>query len=159
MDENKKTGVSTGVVLTALTFFVIGAFAMSSVSLGMKATDEAVFCASCHVMSEAAWTHSQSVHAKLACNECHAPYDIVPKLPFKVAAGSRDIYDNFFSRVADVIHATPQTKDVVQENCRRCHTMTTSTVAMDAKPYCTDCHRAVPHNSKSPVASRRASDV
>ncbi len=157
--DSKNIGIKYSITFVALCFFIIGAFAMSSASLGMKATDEAVFCASCHVMSEAAWTHSQSIHAKLACNECHAPHNIVSKIPFKAVAGSSDIYKNFFTQVADVIHASPKTKDVVQENCRRCHAVTISTVAMDSKPYCVDCHRAIPHNTKTPVASRRAGDV
>lgn len=46
----------------------------------MQATDQAAFCGSCHVMSEVAWTHKQSAHAKLACNECHAPSDLAAKI-------------------------------------------------------------------------------
>ncbi len=157
--NDKKLVSKWGIPFVAVCFFIIGMLSMSSASLGMKATDEAVFCASCHVMSEAAWSHSQSVHAKLACNECHAPHNIISKIPFKAVAGSTDIYKNFFTQVKDVIHASEKTKDVVQENCRRCHYMTNSKVAMDVKPYCVDCHRSIPHISKSPVASRRASDV
>ena len=143
----------------ALLAFVVGMAAMVSVGLAIKGTDQAVFCASCHVMSEVAWTHKQSIHAALDCNECHTPHNLVEKLPFKAAVGMHDIYANSFEDVANVIHANKDTKNVVQENCRRCHVSTTMSVAMDAKPYCTDCHRAVPHNSKLPIDRRKAADV
>ena len=139
--------------------FVAGMIAMAGVGLAMRSTDQAAFCAGCHVMSEAAWTHKASIHAELACNECHTPYDIAPKLPYKTASGLRDITTNTFGSVADVIHATKDTKNVIQANCRRCHTATVQTVAMDVKPYCTDCHRAVPHNKKLPIDRRKAADV
>ncbi len=58
----------------------------------MTATDQALFCGSCHSMSEAALTHKRSPHAKFACNECHAPHNLAAKLPFKAKEGARDIY-------------------------------------------------------------------
>ena len=143
----------------ALLAFVAGMAAVVSVGLAVKGTDQATFCAGCHVMSEAAWTHKQSIHASLDCNECHTPHNLVEKLPFKTAVGTHDIYANSFTHIADVIHANPDTKNVIQENCRRCHVSTTMSVAMDVKPYCTDCHRAVPHNSKLPIDRRKAADV
>ena len=80
-------------------------------------------------------------------------------MPFKAATGLHDIRVDKFGTVADVIHATKDTKDVVQANCRRCHYPTTMDVAMDVKPYCTDCHRSVPHNSKLPISKRKAADA
>ncbi len=139
--------------------FVGGMIAMTGAGLAMKKSDQAAFCASCHVMSEAAWTHKTSVHAKLDCNECHAPANLAEKIPFKTAAGLHDISVNTFGRVADVIHANKDSKRVVQENCRRCHVSTVQNVAMNAKEYCTDCHRAVPHNKKIPIDRRKAADV
>ena len=139
--------------------FVVGMLAMAGAGFAFKQTDQATFCASCHVMSEAAWTHKNSVHAKLDCNECHTPYALGEKLPFKAATGLHDIRVDKFGTVVDVIHATKDTKDVVQANCRRCHYPTTMDVAMDVKAYCTDCHRTVPHNKKLPIDRRKAADV
>ncbi len=136
-----------------------GVLLMAGLTFGMKATDQAVFCASCHAMAEQAWAHSQSVHAKLSCNECHTPDPLARKLVFKSAAGLRDAVHNSFMTVADVIHAEPNTKAVVQENCRRCHMVTISKVAMDSKPYCIDCHRSVPHTTRTPISQRMAGDV
>ncbi len=139
--------------------FVAGMIVMAGVGFAMNRTDQAAFCASCHVMSEAAWTHKMSIHADLACNECHTPHNIAQKLPFKTASGLHDITTNTFGSIADSIHATKDTKNVVQANCRRCHTATVQTVDMDVKPYCTDCHRSVPHNKKLPIDRRKAADV
>jgi len=129
------------------------------VALAMHTTDQASFCGSCHSMSEAALTHQRSVHAKLACNECHAPYNLVAKVPFKTKEGMRDMYVTATSTIPDLIHPGGETKDVTQANCLRCHAETTSTVVMTSKPYCTDCHRSVPHMPKIPVAERSAADA
>lgn len=129
------------------------------VALAMHTTDQAVFCGSCHSMAEAALTHKKSVHAKLACNECHAPYNIVVKIPFKTKEGMRDIYVTATSTIPDLIHPGGETRDVTQANCLRCHAETTSTVVMQSKQYCTDCHRHVPHMPKIPVAERSAADA
>ena len=78
----------------ALLTFAAGMVAMVGIGLAVKGTDQAAFCANCHAMSEAAWTHKQSVHAQFDCNECHTPYAIAEKLPYKTAVGLNDIYVN-----------------------------------------------------------------
>lgn len=143
----------------ALAAFAAGMVAMVGMGLAVKATDQSAFCASCHAMSEAAWTHKQSVHAQFDCNECHTPQYLPAKLPYKAMIGLNDIFVNTTNSVPTAIHAGEGMKDVIQANCRRCHVSTTMTVAMDAKPYCTDCHRAVPHNNKAPIDRRKAADV
>ena len=143
----------------ALLTFAAGMVAMVGIGLAVKGTDQAAFCANCHAMSEAAWTHKQSVHAQFDCNECHTPYAIAEKLPYKTAVGLNDIYVNTTDSIPNLIHTQAKMKDVIQANCRRCHLATTMTVAMDVKPYCTDCHRTVPHNKKLPIDRRKAADV
>lgn len=123
----------------------------------MRSTDTPQFCGSCHVMHEPVRTHMESVHAKLTCNECHAPKPFLEKAAFKTYAGSKDIYKNLFADIDDVIHATERTKQIINENCAACHTMTNINVEMnmDAKQYCTDCHQHVPHSPKRPISERR----
>ncbi len=128
-------------------------------ALAMHGTDQAPFCGACHSMAEAALTHKRSVHAELACNECHAPHNLVAKLPFKSKEGLRDIWATATSSVPDLIHPGGDTRRVTQENCQRCHGATTSTVIMQSKEFCTDCHRHVPHSPKIPVAKRSAADA
>ena len=154
-DNTKPKGKWTVAILT----FVAGMVAMVGIGMAVKGTDGAAFCASCHVMDEVAWTHKQSVHRQFDCAECHLQANIVAKLPYKAQIGLHDIFVNTASSVPNVIHTTQKMKDVIQANCRRCHVSTTMDVAMDAKPYCTDCHRSVPHNSKLPIDRRKAADV
>lgn len=154
-DNLKPKGTWTVAILT----FAAGMVAMVGVGLAVKGTDGSKFCASCHAMSEAAWTHSQSVHRQFDCNECHTPANYVAKLSYKAQIGLNDIYVNTTNNVPDLIHSQAGMKDVIQANCRRCHVGTTMTVDMDVKPYCTDCHRSVPHNKKLPVDRRKAADV
>lgn len=144
-----------------LFLLLVGAFLYAGFAFSMKATDEAQFCGSCHMMYEAVRTHQMSVHAKEACNECHIPHKMPSKLIYKSMAGAKDVFKNTLGDVFDVIHASDSTKQVVNDNCSRCHTMTIINVADDigqAKGYCTDCHRGVPHMSKLPIDQRRVAD-
>ena len=140
--------------------FLAGIVVITGANLALDATDSAAFCGSCHVMSEAVWTHSQSVHAKLACNECHIPHDsLAAKLPYKTIVGINDVAVNSFSNVDDNIRANEKTRSIVRDNCVRCHYSTIKEVNMEAKEQCTGCHRSVPHINKLPIAKRRAADV
>lgn len=142
----------------AVLFFVLIAVVIlySGTALSMKATDSAEFCGSCHVMNEVTRTHQISTHAKLSCNDCHAPHNITAKIPFKAMAGAKDIYINMFGEVDDVIHTSKKSKDIINQNCLNCHEMTNVNVAMDTKEYCIDCHQTVPHFSKrTPISERR----
>ncbi|MDL2207621.1 NapC/NirT family cytochrome c [Desulfovibrio sp. OttesenSCG-928-F20] len=138
--------------------FVVGMAAIVGAAVTVKATDGPAFCAGCHSMNEAAWTHKQSLHRQFDCAECHLPANLVSKLPYKAEIGLHDVYVNT-TGVPDLIHSSAKMKDVIQANCRRCHASTVMDVAMDAKPYCTDCHRSVPHNKKTPIDRRKAADA
>ena len=123
---------------------------------GMAYSDSRPFCATCHVMREAALTHSRSPHAELACNECHAPHNLLAKLPFKAQEGLRDFVANLQGKEAPLL-ARLETREVVNANCRACHKVTNADVMM-AKPYCVDCHRGMAHQKKIPVSFREAAD-
>lgn len=131
-----------------------GAALLAVMAFAMVSTDQRPFCASCHIMQEAAVTHKLSTHAKLACNECHAPHNLLAKLPFKAQEGLRDFMGNVSGK--DIPRPlSARTRDVVNENCKACHFATNSEVAsMDAKPYCVDCHRNVAHMRHKPISTR-----
>lgn len=139
-------GVAVGVVLLA------------GSAIAMRVTDQRPFCASCHVMQEAALTHKLSTHANLSCNDCHAPHNLAAKIPFKAAEGLRDATANMLGK--DVpIPVSLRTKEVVNANCKSCHAMTNMNVAsMQAKPYCVDCHRSVAHMRQKPISTRTVAD-
>lgn len=136
-----------------------GAGLYAATTLSLKSTDEPAFCASCHVMHEVVRTQQQSVHASLACNDCHLPEKGMGRLYHKAKSGIWDFYQNTLGDPPDVIHASPEMKEIINGNCQACHVMTTLNVAAtDAKQFCTDCHRQTPHFSKSPIAERRVAN-
>lgn len=139
--------------------FIAGIVVVLATSVAMHATDTAGFCGSCHSMDEAALTHSTSVHAQFACNECHAPHNLILKIPFKTKEGARDVFQTVTKNVPDLIHPNEDTQTVIQNNCLRCHGSVISGVDMLSKDRCTDCHRHVPHSPKIPVAKRSAADA
>lgn len=134
-----------------------GALLVSAAAAGMKYSDSRAFCtAFCHGMASAGITQVRSPHADLACNDCHAPHDLVRKIPFKAKEGFRDFVENI--RGADVpFRAGLETRDVVNANCISCHGVTTGDVML-SKPYCTDCHRGAAHSKKTPISFREAAD-
>jgi len=80
-------------------FILLGAFIGIVLYAGtvtaIKATDTGEFCSSCHVMDTVYEAFTQSPHARLDCNDCHAPTDnIANKLMFKARAGLGHIYMN-----------------------------------------------------------------
>lgn len=132
----------------------VGVVLLAGMAMAMRLTDQRPFCASCHLMQEAAVTHKMSTHANLACNDCHAPKNLAAKLPFKAAEGLRDFMGNVQGK--DVpIPVSLRTKDVVNANCKSCHAVTNMGVAsMEAKPYCVDCHRSNAHMRQKPISTR-----
>ena len=127
----------------------LGVLVLAGLAWGMRVTDARPFCSSCHIMEQAARTHKLSPHAKLACNECHAPAALLSKLPFKAKEGARDFYMNTLGDVDLPIVAGMATKDVVNANCKACHF---------AKPYCVDCHRSAQHMRMKPISTRMVAD-
>ncbi len=139
---------------------VIGFILFVGVSISMQLSDYRPFCSQCHIMKEAAITHKMSAHTKLACNECHAPHNLVKKLPFKALTGSKDVYLNMFGNLVEPIEAGEDTRQVVNTNCKACHVDTNTLVSsMDLKGRCADCHRNVQHMRMKPVSTRSVSDV
>ena len=135
---------------------VLGVALVSVAAWGMRYSDSRPFCSTCHVMREAALTHRQSPHAALACNECHAPHNLLQKIPFKAREGLRDFAANVQGKEAPLL-AGLETRNVVNANCRSCHRVTNENIMM-AKPYCVDCHRGMAHQKKTPVSFREAAD-
>lgn len=137
-------GVVLGVVVLAGTSYVVGM------------TDQRPFCATCHLMEPEAITHKLSTHANISCNECHLPQGaFVGHYVYKARTGINDVYVNTMGAPDLPITTTADMKEIIDANCRRCHANTNLNVAsMDAKPYCTDCHRNVPHMRTKPISTR-----
>ena len=148
-------GLAAGLALLVLH----GSNAVSYVS------DRPETCINCHVMVPQYVTWRNSSHRRVAvCNDCHVPHDSAArKYAFKAMDGARHATVFTLRREPQVIRIKAAGRDVVQENCRRCHmdqVHTVSAAAVDDKAsrrgegfLCWGCHREVPHGRVHALAS------
>lgn len=125
------------------------------------ASDSPSACVNCHIMGPqyATWSHS-SHRERAHCNDCHVPNDnIASHYFFKAKDGTRHAAMFTFRLEPQVIRIKHEGRDVVQQNCLRCHqqvnmkVMFAANTTMNQKRYCTDCHRDVPHGRVNSLAS------
>ena len=108
----------------------LGVLVLAGLAWGMRVTDARPFCSSCHIMEQAARTHKLSPHAKLACNECHAPTALLSKLPFKAKEGARDFYMNTLGDVdLPIVAGTRTARPVILQPTRMSPAWTPSPTA------------------------------
>lgn len=114
---------------------------------------ESSTCNNCHVMDAEyeGWFHA--AHAKVSvCSDCHLPHqNIIRYYLYKGYSGMRDVYSFTVKTYPAAIRATPQTDDIVQANCIRCHRDTVENILADPQPldrYCWECHRSTAHGER-----------
>ena len=114
--------------------------------------DNSATCNNCHVMDAAyeGWFHGQhKLWAK--CNDCHTPHDFIPKYITKGINGFNHVSAFTLGEIPNAIRAKEASRDIIQENCIRCHAETVANVAdgqMDSERYCFECHRSVAHGDR-----------
>lgn len=133
------------------------------VGVGMYVTDFTAYlgnnpttCNNCHVMDAVyeGWFHGgHKTWAK--CNDCHTPHDLIPKYWVKAKSGYHHVTAFSFGHIPDAIRAKEESRQVIQENCIRCHTETVEDIlASETGPemanerYCFECHRNVAHGER-----------
>lgn len=132
-------------------------------------SDDPKTCVNCHIMAPqyATWNHSS--HKNIACNNCHVPQEnIINKYYFKAKDGIRHAAMFTLELEPQVIKIGAKGKEVVQDNCLRCHqrvreiTKSLNVSYQEAShgkgKYCWECHVEVPHgrvNSLSSVKNTR----
>jgi cytochrome c nitrite reductase small subunit len=128
-------------------------------------SDKPETCMNCHVMAPQFATWQRGSHGRVAtCNDCHVPHDnLVSKYAFKAKDGMRHATMFTFRLEPQVIHIKEAGIDVVQENCKRCHsnlihlTSITNMTGADSRSgegvLCWHCHREVPHGRVNSLAS------
>lgn len=125
-------------------------------------SDNPEACINCHVMypQYSSWMHSS--HKRVAnCNDCHIPHtNILRKLFFKAQDGLRHATIFTLRLEPQVILIKSGGKNVVQENCNRCHTgilsyhnsfLRFADITDDV--YCWHCHRDTPHGRVNSLSS------
>ena len=138
---------------------------------GSYLSDEPKTCVNCHIMSPhyATWFHSS--HREWAnCNDCHVPHEnFIRKYFFKASDGSRHATIFTLRLEPQVIMINEAGKEVVQNNCLRCHIERVNPVSatnVNGRNYkhgegmlCWECHREVPHGRVLSEASTPYSTV
>jgi len=149
------TGIFTGLAMFA--FFVSNA--------SSYITDNPEACTNCHIMAPqyATWYHS-SPREKTHCNDCHVPHNnIINKYFFKAKDGLRHAAMFTLRLEPQVIFIKEAGREVVHENCIRCHfqLLTDSKLLSYTEKIhsdrierkCWECHRETPHGRVNSLSS------
>lgn len=142
----------------------LGVLVLAAVmGVGMYVTDFTAYlgnnpttCNNCHVMDAAyeGWYHGGHKNAA-TCGDCHTPHALIPKYWVKAQSGYHHVTAFVFGNIPNAIRAKESSREVVQENCVRCHTETVSSVLSgpmytqaESGRYCFECHRSVAHGER-----------
>jgi cytochrome c nitrite reductase small subunit len=75
----------------------------------------------------------------------------IPKYFVKAQSGYHHVTAFIFGNIPGAIRAQEGSKEIVQENCERCHAETVATMLENPMPldrYCFECHRSVAHGER-----------
>jgi len=111
--------------------------------------DRPEFCGQCHVMDEQVETFLHSAHSLGAnCGDCHIPHSLVSGAMYKAYTGTKDVISVLADQDPYEIRISPLGRNIVQDNCLRCHGDLLQAVGDTSEgggKYCFDCHRSTPH--------------
>ena len=137
---------------------------------------DAAACANCHVMQAQYDGWLQGSHrAVAACNDCHAPHALLPKLTVKAVNGFRHSLMFTTGWFPEPIRITRMNRGVTEAACRHCHEEIVEAIdagtsishrpaARAASPHetvpsarepiaCIRCHHGVGHVDFAPLGS------
>jgi cytochrome c nitrite reductase small subunit len=110
-------------------------------------------CANCHVMRDTfdAWAKSGHHHVA-TCVECHLPHAGLAKWLATADEGFRHSSAFTLQNFAEPIRITPGDRDIVLENCVRCHAVLVDDIhaggaGRDREPDCLHCHAEAGHGA------------
>lgn len=144
----------------------LGAYAMYMSRAHSYVSDDPSACINCHIMTPyyQSWQHSS--HSQWAtCNDCHVPHSsMASKYAFKAMDGLYHSAVFTIKGEPQVIRPRDGSKEVIMNNCIRCHThlntefvktgmLTYADVKEGQGKACWDCHREVPHTEVSNLSS------
>ena len=128
-------------------------------------SDDPKTCVNCHIMAPQYATYAHSSHREWAnCNDCHVPHNnVFNKYYFKAKDGLRHATMFTLRLEPQVIYIHEAGREVVQDNCIRCHSnLITDSVVLartevlhDSRTDrpCWDCHREIPHGRVNSLSS------
>jgi len=104
-------------------------------------------CHNCHVMNQVfeGWTKGGHQHVAV-CNDCHVPHDFFGKWFTKADNGFHHSWAFTFKKIPVSIRARQMSKEIVQNNCIRCHSQIFEHLSpLEEDRNCVTCHREVGH--------------
>lgn len=128
-------------------------------------SDKPEACVNCHIMAPQYATWQHSAHRENAhCNDCHVPHNnAVNKYYFKAKDGLRHATVFTLRNEPQVIFIRKEGREVVQDNCVRCHQALITDARLmrltdqfqheRTEKNCWDCHRGVPHGRVNSLSS------
>ena len=159
---------SQWIILVTVLLGIIAGLSIYSIYLSNAVSylsDKPETCVNCHVMMPeyATWRHSS--HGRSAtCNDCHVPNtNPIARFAFKVKDGLGHATAFTLRTEPQVIRMRDPGKKVVQENCKRCHSILNRDVGLlevslaeashGEGKLCWQCHRKVPHGRVKGLSS------
>lgn len=159
------------VVIMLGIFVGLGLYTVRISNAASYLSDDPQTCINCHVMNPQYVTWFHSSHREAAnCNDCHVPHNNeLNKYYFKAKDGLRHATIFTMRNEPQVILIKDEGKEVVQNNCIRCH----NDLLSDADMYtvnqefhhtrtdrkCWECHRNVPHGRVNSLSSTPNANV
>jgi cytochrome c nitrite reductase small subunit len=152
-------GGTTALYLLIATFLGaasgIGVFTFGYADGAAYLTNRPEACANCHVMNEQLDAWIKSSHGKFAtCNDCHAPHDFAGKYYCKARNGFFHSLAFTTGHFPDQIQMHRFNKQVVEANCRYCHSQLTHQIEplvtgneRTTPVSCLHCHADVGHDT------------
>ncbi len=110
-------------------------------------SDDPKACVNCHIMNEQydGWS-SSSHHSRASCNDCHVPHSsIFAKYYVKAEHGYRHSKRFTLQNFHEPIRINQPSREVVIDNCIRCHAAMTRDMRMNGGVDCIHCHASVAH--------------
>ena len=124
----------------------IGAYAFDYAKGSSYLGNDPATCANCHVMEPYYATWQAAPHRTVAtCNDCHTPDGPISKYVVKAVNGYHHSMAFTLGGYPANIQARPESKEVVEDNCRRCHAPLVDDISHGGGVSCVRCHRAVGH--------------
>lgn len=103
-------------------------------------------CANCHVMTGHydGWQES-SHHGIATCNDCHTPASAFARYATKASNGYHHSMAFTVGNFPDAIRARPESRDVIEGQCRHCHEDVVQAMTAGGELSCIRCHDSVGH--------------
>jgi cytochrome c nitrite reductase small subunit len=156
-DESASPRVHAGKWLLALSIAVgvaagVGAYTFRYAEGLSYLSRDPTACVNCHIMRRQydGWTKA-SHHGVAVCIDCHLPHSFFEKWYAKAENGYRHSKEFTAQTFFEPIFIKPRGREILQDNCVRCHDSLTHDIAENARGAldCVHCHAWVGHGERA----------